>query len=689
MDCLLVIFFVLFLPAGDIAVADISFFTVTMDKYDRLNTFLLKKFGAFGTMVTENFFMPFDPEKGTLGFVSLFVRSCASALFFTFFPRLPIFSYAFIEYTTPESAAEAIRASNGVAFDKQHTTRVCSFREYERLMAYSTEFVAPQLEKSSAAENPKGWLLDEEGRDQFVVRHAGETEIYWHDALRGGRTLVYAGQREKVNGRAWTELYVQWSTKGTYLATFHGPGIMLWAGREFQCVGRFQHGSVKVVEFSPCEKFLITTNGVDPESTIIWDLASGRKVKSFPAAVGALQWSHDDAYFSHLTEEGVSVYSSSTMKMLDDKPIKAAGVKDVQWSPTANVLSYWVPDTGNTPARVSLLEIPSRTVVREKHLVCVTDARMHWHPLGTQLAVKVSRQNPAVKTPMSTLFEIFALDEKNVPVDSVEMKDQVLAFGWEPKGKRFALIHSNEQMKGKSAISFFSIKSKKYVVESSLEGRQANALFWSPAGNNIVLAQFKSNEEKTIEFYDANRKEVMAFVEHPLVTDVEWDPTGRYVLTQVNQPSLDSHQAKDQIDNGYKAWTCKGRLVHQEMINKCFQILWRPRPASMLATDHKDGEAVPCVSCVRKTFKDKYSKRFEAADEELLQANLTGAAKERKIKRDEWRSILEQHRQLYQEQQAARRALRDGAASDDDNDYVEVEVVEEVVLETKTETLRD
>ena len=57
------------------------FFTVTMDKYDRLNTFLLKKFGAFGTMVAENFFMPFDPEKGTLGFVDIFFffRSHVSA----------------------------------------------------------------------------------------------------------------------------------------------------------------------------------------------------------------------------------------------------------------------------------------------------------------------------------------------------------------------------------------------------------------------------------------------------------------------------------------------------------------------------------------------------------------------------------------------------------------------------------
>ena len=623
---------------------------------------MLKKFAPFGVIVPTSFYMPYEGAKDaemTLGF-------------------------AFIEYTTAEAALEAIRGMNGHVLDKKHTLRVYAHRDFERLMNHPDEFVPPAPDASASAENPRDWLLDEHGRDQFVVRHGDETEIWWHDPIAKGRQMVYAGEREKEKGQVWTELYVQWSPKGSMLATFHAPGVMLWAGRDFQRVGRFQHHSVKIVDFSPNEKYLITTNGAEAESTIIWDIRSGRKVKAFGAAVGLPRWSHDDAFFAILAEDRIDVYDAATMQLLEDKPIKAPGVRDVQWSPAANVLSFWQPDMGNAPARVSLLEIPSRAPVREKGLVYVADVKMHWHASGSHLLVKVTRQNPLLKKPLPTMFEIFSLDERNCPVDSFEMKDTVHAFGWEPKGKRFALIHAAEEhanAKNKNVVSFYSIKSKKFVVESSLEARTANALFWSPAGNNIVLATFKSGEERTLEFYDANRKEVMAVGDHPLVTDVEWDPAGRYIFSQVNMPTLNSHVARDAMDNGYKAWTCKGQLVYQTMIDRCYQILWRPRPATLLPADE--------VASVRKQLKDKYSRRFETADAERTKRYVGGEALRRMELRDAWRATREEQRRTHQATRDERRELRGGAASDDEADYVEIEVVEEIVLDTKTENYRE
>jgi translation initiation factor 3 subunit B len=178
-------------------------------------------------------------------------------------------SYAFIEYSTPEEAAKAIVGMNGAAIDKQHTARVCSYTDYERLAHYSESFVPPVAE-SVSDENPREWLIDEEGRDQLVVRHAvstpgakllHETEIYWNDALRNGRVLAYGGESEKERGVVLTELYVQWSPRGRYLVTFHVPGVMLRAGAQFAKVGTFAHNNVKLVDFSPCERFLVTCNG--------------------------------------------------------------------------------------------------------------------------------------------------------------------------------------------------------------------------------------------------------------------------------------------------------------------------------------------------------------------------------------------------------------------------------------------
>jgi translation initiation factor 3 subunit B len=40
-------------------------------------------------------------------------------------------------------------------------------------------------------------------------------------------------------------------------------------------------------------------------------------------------------------------------------------------------------------------------------------------------------------------FEIFRLRQKNVPVEVLEIEDNIVAFAWEPVGSRFAIIHGN------------------------------------------------------------------------------------------------------------------------------------------------------------------------------------------------------------------------------------------------------
>ena len=47
--------------------------------------------------------------------------------------------------------------------------------------------------------------------------------------------------------------------------------------------------------------------------------------------------------------------------------------------------------------------------------------------------------------------------EKQIPVDSVEVKDNVQAFAWEPIGTKFAIIHGESQsMTVSTNILFFS-----------------------------------------------------------------------------------------------------------------------------------------------------------------------------------------------------------------------------------------
>ena len=73
-------------------------------------------------------------------------------------------------------------------------------------------------------------------------------------------------------------------------------------------------------------------------------------------------------------------------------------------------------------------------------------------------------------------------------------------------------------------------------------------------GKFLVLGGLKSMTGQ-LEFFSADDFEVLNAAEHFMCTDVEWDPTGRYVATAVNH--------MHQMENGFKVWLFNGQLLYQ------------------------------------------------------------------------------------------------------------------------------
>ena len=104
------------------------------------------------------------------------------------------------------------------------------------------------------------------------------------------------------------------------------------------------------------------------------------------------KWSHNDKFFARMSKDGaLSIYETPSFGLLDKRSIKVAGMKDFTWSPSENILAYWVAEDKDVPARVVLLELPSRNEVRVKNLFSVANCRMHWQKTGDYLCVKVDR----------------------------------------------------------------------------------------------------------------------------------------------------------------------------------------------------------------------------------------------------------------------------------------------------------
>lgn len=510
--------------------------------------------------------------------------------------------FAFVEYSSPAEAAAACKALNDVPLDKKHTLKVNKLTDidrYGREGRIDDNFVPPNIPDFVEKEHLRSWLADPagRGRDQFVMFRGDRVGVFWNNEKDAPENIV--------DRQLWTETFVQWSPLGTYLTSMHGPGVQLWGGPSWSRMQRFQHPGVNLVDFSPNEKYLTTWSNRpisipdeghpvlsiddDGKNYIIWDIETGKPIRSFAnldlpsnsvdeagqpikrkVTWPAFKWSADGNYVARLTQgTSISVYELPSMRMLDRTAIKIDGVMDFDWAPATpqragvkdyeQLFCYWTPEIGGNPAKVGLMSIPSKEVVRTLNLFSVTDAKLHWQSEGAYLCVKVDRHSKSKKS-LATSLEIFRVKEKGVPVEVVDsIKETVINFAWEPKGDRFVTITTAEAAAGagappKTSVSFYCPEKVKgngvgnFKHIRTYDKKNSNAIYWSPKGRFVIVATVHSQQSHELEFFDLDFEgekpesdkdltanlQLMNTAEHYAVTDIDWDPTGRYVATSAS-----------------------------------------------------------------------------------------------------------------------------------------------------------
>merc|ERR1712045_758155 len=396
-----------------------------------------------------------------------------------------------------------------------------------------------------------------------------------------------------------------------------------------------------------------------------------------PIVWPVFQWSHDDKFFARMNQDGVlSVYETPGFGLLDKKSIKIEGLRGFSWSPKDNIIGYFVGEAKDVPARVCLLEIPSRKELRVKNLFNVADCKMHWQKSGDYLCVKVDRykkllENKDIKyAGMYHNFEIFHMNEKQIPVDTVKIEETVHAFSWEPVGSKFAVIHGDAQSLN---VSFYGLKKgTEPEILKKYERKTANHLFWAPTGQFVVLAGLRSMNG-VFEFVDTSDFTSMGSNEHFMCTDVEWDPTGRYVVTGV---SWWGHK----VDNAYWLWNFQGKILKRSTVDKFCQLVWRPRPPTLLT---KEG-----LKEIKKNLK-KYSEQFDAKDKTRLSRASKELVQKRKAMMDAFQEYPAARVEDYAATLEQRMELRGGVDTDNmQGEDMEEETVE-FLINTEETILQD
>ncbi len=592
-----------------------------------------------------------------------------------------------------------MRQLNGFALDKTHKFKASRFAEFERSRQVPDVYEPPSQDlKAGQREDLLWWMMDPRAFDQYSIRVAEDTEVHWNSVKKLGEKPEVVIKRKN-----WSESRALWSPRGSFLVTLHKEGVALWGGPSFNKIQRFAHSGLILasgelvgnVEFSPCERFLITTsplykdedNANDPKWTIVWDVLTGAKLRGFtfqqqqqqqppsqpqapvdPRAKQQQQqqqqpplyhWSFDGKYFARLGHNSIYIYETPGMGLVGKQSLKIDGVSCFKWSPASPFLALFVPEQANVPARACILEMPGCVERRQRNLFSVGDGELIWHPSGDFLCVKVERLSKS-KKPISTNLEIFRMREKDIPLEAIEVKDPVQDVSWEPQGKRFAVLHRPADA-ARPDVSFYEVAAKVKLLKT-LKAKGVNQLCWSPQGNYIVLAGLIYSG--ALEFYSVNEMESLANEEHHMCNGVKWDPSGRFFVTEVG--------AGAQMENGFTLWSFSGKPLFKFLKDRFHGLCWRPRPPTLL-TKAKE-------KLIRRDLK-KYSTNYEKEDMKQLEHV--------ELERKAWREREEKtFYDLYNtrlEEIKKRRATMKPLRSEDD--YITVEEWVEEVVEVREEAL--
>nr|POE57377.1 eukaryotic translation initiation factor 3 subunit b [Quercus suber] len=346
------------------------------------------------------------------------------------------------------------------------------------------------------------WLTDKRARDQFLIQCSVDLEIYWN---------IGAGHLK--------------------------PEL-------------FDHRTVKLIDFSVGEKYLVSYSEYDRKGAAlkIFDVKSG-EVKMviersqgehatggiagiFQVSWPIFRWSgrNDDKYFARIGKNAIYIYETKTFGLIDNEPLKAENVMDFCWSPTDPVIALFVPTDADEmqPARVSLIHVPNKEELKKKNLNGVRDCKMFWQSNGEYLAV-LFNQFIGTRNTTYQRFVIFGIKDPGIPVEDFELEnenDMIIAFSWEPKGQRFAVIHALDQRQN---VNFYSV---------------------IKAHNRFQFSKLVTLEVE------------QAAIERFMATNIEWSPTGRYVAT-IRTLSDDLDVRQEEFQEGVMIWSFFGVLLYQ------------------------------------------------------------------------------------------------------------------------------
>lgn len=536
---------------------------------------------------------------------------------------------AFVEFARRSDADKAVELLHLLPLTRMETLKVYPWSSFAAVQRAKEVYQEPELdEEASMVDLTNNADMDPEARVSYFVKGGPtyDVEWYWWDWKRDVAQLYRkpSAVKDDTLGQ-WTEmdrrnkkltppmkvdrrdkLLPCWSTFGTFLITLHPEGVKLWAGKAMNLVMFVQQVDVHAIQMSPNEQYLVLKSIQD---VALWSIKHAKRLislhgldidvdKSWPV----LKFNADDTLCAvptdkkqatGVTSHRLNVYETATMNLIPGTPrpsgytIEIPGLKQMEWSPVhPNTLAMVVAD-GSNGWRVDICHVivdyDEQEVACRRTAVLVTldplirrsflsakDLSFVWNQAGTHAAAKVTVLS---KNGNETIeYCLFRVGQVLIAAEQLVIRGSAERFAFQPNGTYFAVI-----VRTKSAlqIEMYNVDAKQGVQLLGTYPTLGSSLFWSPQNSRIVAVNF---EKSSIELFSIDAKHnirVYPKREHTFITDCEWDPSGRVVVTF-------NSSAKQSSDNRYILADLNGKILKDEKIEKLSHVSFRPLSKSVL-----------------------------------------------------------------------------------------------------------
>lgn len=360
------------------------------------------------------------------------------------------------------------------------------------------------------------------------------------------------------------------SKSGALLALVEPLGVrVLRTSTYTEDVLRLRRDKVIFMDFSPTDDCLVTCEKwVQAPNLAVWHLPDGALIHQFTVKkVGkeswpVLKWREDGRVF--LLKEGneVVVYGvdgAEVMRVGEGLITSVFCSGGAPW----RVLTFCGEIRGQPPIVTYYICEPSGfNRIAQETLAKGVEAVVLWNKQSTAWLIWCQTDVDSTGRSYYGEHSLYLMNETGHCKAIKTADGPIYDVSWSPTGEEFIVLSGFMP----ATCTLFNSKGNK-VTE--ITKNHLNTIRWDPFGQLFILAGF-GNLAGDVEIWARARMQVIGRLSSPMTVACEWCPDGLHLMTAVLTPRM-------RVDNGWKVWDYKGRVVHAEQEEgELWEALWRP-----------------------------------------------------------------------------------------------------------------